>query len=103
MNYYKYILFCILIFSFIKYQYNFRNEVIAQIVVGSVIVVVAIDYINENDYNINLPFMASNKTKKTKQHKDESSIDNDSLELLNEDIESDSYVRQDKLPPYFSM
>lgn len=103
MNYYKYILFCILIFSFIKYQYNFRNEVIAQIVVGSVLVIAVIDYINENDYNINLPFLTSKKSKKTKQRKEEYSIDNDSLELLNEDIENDSYVRQAKLPPYFNM
>ena len=100
MNYYKYLLFAILAYSFINYQYFIRPETIIEIVFGNVLIFFVIEYIISNKYSLNIPFVNNSKNrKKSKSKRDddsddssesesseekskESLIDNDSLELL---------------------
>jgi hypothetical protein len=111
MNYYKYLLFCILAFSFIKYQYHLRTDAIAQIIIGCVVIVIILDYIEIDKLTADLPFMNNNATVKpeaydseeTSQKNERSYIDNDSLELLYEDKNNeDDYSEQVRTPPYLN-
>lgn len=113
MNYYKYLLFCVLAFSFIKYQYYLRTDAIIQIVLGCVVILAILEYIDIDQYTEGLPFAKSEKKINKKKQSDsesedarnksnDASIDNDSLELLNEDND-DEYSRQPHIPPYLNM
>ena len=103
MNYYKYLLFAILAYSFISYQYFLRPETIIEIIFGNALIFFVIEYIISNKYSLDIPFINNKKNKKNKKSKKdddtdddtndtdttssdaqskESLIDNDSLELL---------------------
>lgn len=106
MNYYKYLLFCIFAFSFIKYQYYLRTDAIAQIVIGSVIIIIVLDYIEIDKLTAGLPFTNNYDVAETEDYETESKvsyIDNDSLELLYDDKNNeDDYSEQVHTPPYLN-
>jgi hypothetical protein len=115
MNYYKYLLFAILAYSFINYQYFIRPETIIEIVFGNVLIFFVIEYIISNKYSLNIPFVNNSKNRKKSKSKrdddsddsDESSeekskeslIDNDSLELLINEQDEKNRVHHLNGPP----
>jgi len=118
MNYYKYLLFAILSYSFINYQYFLRPETIIEIVFGNVLIFFVLEYIILHKYTLNLPFI-KNKKKNKKKYKDDSDdsdesnesseekskdslIDNDSLELLINEQDEEEIIHQANRPPYLN-
>jgi predicted membrane protein len=127
MNYYKYLLFAILSYSFINYQYFLRPETIIEIVFGNVLIFFVLEYIILHKYALNIPFIKNKKNKKKKKkHIDndsddsddldesndsnssseekskESLIDNNSLELLINEQDEEEIIHQANRPPYLN-
>ena len=123
MNYYKYLLFAILAYSFISYQYFLRTETIIEIIFASALIFFVIEFISTNKYSLNIPYVSDNKKNKKKNKKskkdddsddsskdttsDESSenkskeslIDNDSLELIINEQDEQEIMHQQNIPP----
>ena len=119
MNYYKYLLFAILSYSFINYQYFIRPETIIEIVLCNVLIFFVLEYIILHKYSLNIPFIEKNNKKNKKKSKDddsdesddsddsseqskESLIDNDSLELLINEQDEEEILHQANRPPYLN-
>ena len=129
MNYYKYLLFAILAYAFINYQFNLRTDIIVQIIIGCALIFFVIEYVNINQYTIVNPFDDSKQKKKNKydddlddlddlddsEYTDESyesfnsskssknkMIDSDSLELLISD-KGDEDLHHMNMPPYLNI
>lgn len=112
MNYYKYLLFAILSYSFINYQYFLRPEIILEIVFGNVLIFFVLEYIILHKYSLNVPFFDNNKKNKKKKFIDDESsddtdekdslIDNDSLELLINEQDEEEVMHQPNRPPYLN-
>jgi hypothetical protein len=121
MNYYKYLLFAILSYSFINYQYFLRPETIIEIVIGNVLIFIVLEYIILHKYSLNIPFINNKKNNKKKYKDDsddsdnsnnsnesseekskESLIDNDSLELLINEQDEEEIIHQANRPPYLN-
>jgi hypothetical protein len=114
MNYFKYLLFAILSYSFIHYQYFLRPETIIEIVIGNTLIFFVLEYIILHKYSLDLPFIKNKKEKNKKEDDSESSenesensdeksrdslIDNESLELL---INEQDEINQSNRPPYLN-
>jgi len=110
MNYYKYLLFAILSYSFINYQYFLRPEIIIEIIFGNILIFYVLEYIILHKYTLHIPFINKKHNKKKSEYDSESSddqslIDDNSLELLiNEQDEEDKegVIHQTNRPPYLN-
>lgn len=99
---YKYILFFIISFAFVKYEFGIKNIIILQILLGCFIILFIIDYIITSGFSFKIPFYKQlfKTYKKHNKHNSnnddddennyndsnsgESLIDSDSMELINE-------------------